>query len=44
MNIMKKSGPLRPNWFRSSRSGIRIKREPGVNPGQSRCCEAPLTA
>lgn len=35
MNIMKKSVPLRPNWFRSSRSGIRIKREPGVNPGQA---------
>lgn len=26
----------------SSRIGYRIKRESGVNPGQSRCCEAPF--
>ena len=30
-----------PNWFRMNISFIRIKRESGVNPGQSRCCEAP---
>ena len=30
-----------PNWFRMNISVILIKRESGVNPGQSRCCEAP---
>ena len=30
-----------PNRFRTDVSAVRIKREPGVNPGQSRCCEAP---
>ena len=30
-----------PNWFRMNISVIWIKRESGVNPGQSRCCEAP---
>ena len=32
-----------PNWFRMNISFIWIKRESGVNPGQSRCCEAPFT-
>ena len=31
-----------PNWFRMNISVIWIKRESGVNPGQSRCCEAPF--
>ena len=31
-----------PNWFRMNISVIWIKRESGVNPGQSRCCEALL--
>ena len=31
-----------PNWFRMNYSIIRIKRESGVNPGQSRCCETPF--
>ena len=30
-----------PNRFRTDVSAVRIKRESGVNPGQSRCCEAP---
>lgn len=30
------------NWFRMNVSVIRIKRESGANPGQSRCCEALL--
>ena len=30
------------NWFRTDFSAVRIKRESGVNPGQSRCCEALL--
>ena len=38
----KKSLHLPPNRFCISRSGIWIKRESGVNPGQSRCCEAPF--
>ena len=29
------------NRFRIYHSGMWIKRESGVNPGQSRCCEAP---
>ncbi len=32
---------LSPNWFRADVSAVRIKRESGANPGQSRCCEAP---
>ena len=32
---------LFPNRFRIYHSGMWIKRESGVNPGQSRCCEAP---
>ena len=32
---------LFPNRFRIDHSGMWIKRESGVNPGQSRCCEAP---
>lgn len=31
-----------PNWFRMNISVIWIKRESGVNPGQSRCCETPI--
>ena len=31
---------LFPNRFRIYHSGMWIKRESGVNPGQSRCCEA----
>ena len=30
------------NRFRIYHSGMWIKRESGVNPGQSRCCEAPF--
>jgi hypothetical protein len=30
---------LPANRFCYSRTGIRIKRESGENPGQSRCCE-----
>ena len=30
---------LFPNRFRIYHSGMWIKRESGVNPGQSRCCE-----
>ena len=33
---------LFPNRFRIYHSGMWIKRESGVNPGQSRCCEAPF--
>ena len=29
------------NWFRPVDIAGRMKREPGANPGQSRCCEAP---
>ena len=29
-----------PNWFRFAQPGLRIKRESGVIPEQSRCCEA----
>ena len=32
---------LFPNRFRIHHSGMWIKRESGVNPGKSRCCEAP---
>ena len=31
------------NRFRGRFSVVRIKRESGENPGQSRCCEAPFT-
>lgn len=31
-----------PNWFRMKILVIRIKRELGVSPKQSRCCEAPF--
>ncbi len=27
------------HWFLKPRSGCRMKRESGGNPGQSRCCE-----
>ncbi len=40
--IKKKTLHLSPNRFRFSHSGRRIKRESGVNPEQSRCCEAPF--
>lgn len=43
INYKKNSLPLCPNWFRNAHSGIRIKRESGENPVQSRCCETPLT-
>ena len=29
-----------PKWFRIRIQRTMINREPGVNPGQSRCCEA----
>lgn len=31
------------NWFQLCKPAYRIKRESGVNPGQSRCCEARYT-
>ena len=31
---------LSPNWFGIRGQRTKIKRESGVNPGQSRCCEA----
>ena len=31
----------RPKWFRIRIQRTMINREPGVNPGQSRCCETP---
>ena len=31
---------LRPNWFEIRGQRRKIKRESGVTPGQSRCCEA----
>ena len=30
------------DWFHIDRSDMGIKRESGANPGQSRCCEAPI--
>ena len=31
-----------PKWFRIRIQRTMINREPGVNPGQSRCCETPI--
>ena len=31
-----------PKWFRIRIQRTMINREPGVNPGQSRCCETPF--
>lgn len=42
--VYEKNITFAPNWFQEPFFAFRIKRESGENPGQSRCCDAPLAS